>query len=108
MTIRITSVPLRGGDATLLIGNITIDPISSPRFDDFNNDNLLTADDLDLLSDAVRQNPLDLTFDVNGDSVVGGFDHVTWIRRIKHTTLAAVIATGLLAIAVWRRRLGPR
>ncbi len=52
---------------------------------DFNANGLLDVDDINLLTEAVRNNSQDLKFDVDGDQTVGANDRSYWIHDLKHT-----------------------
>ena len=69
--------------------NLIIDPtsvllrVSLPG--DFNNNGQLDAEDIDLLSAAVRQGGGAASFDLNQDGAVNDGDRVVWIDDLKHT-----------------------
>jgi hypothetical protein len=50
---------------------------------DFNNDQELDTEDIDLLTRASLNDPDDAFFDVDGDSVVGRIDRQVWIENLK-------------------------
>jgi hypothetical protein len=52
---------------------------------DFNGDGMLTVEDLDALTAAVRNEPTALLYDVNQDGRVTAVDRTIWIERIKST-----------------------
>ncbi len=53
---------------------------------DFDDDDLLTANDIDLLSLAIRENNLGPEFDVNRDGMVDKADHDYWVLDLLGTT----------------------
>lgn len=52
---------------------------------DFDDDGELTANDIDLLSEAVRTQDPDTRFDVNSDGNLDNLDRVFWIADLKRT-----------------------
>ena len=52
---------------------------------DFDQDNLLTAADIDLLSEAVRDSSNDLQFDINMDGEVSNSDREFWVSDLAMT-----------------------
>ena len=52
---------------------------------DFNDDQVLNADDIDLLTSAVAANDQDRRFDVNLDGAVSAADRDTWVNELKQT-----------------------
>jgi hypothetical protein len=52
---------------------------------DFDGDQLLTANDIDLLTAEVRAGTNNAAFDVTGDSVVNGEDRDEWVNVLKNT-----------------------
>ena len=52
---------------------------------DFNQNGMLDADDMDLLSKEVRDGTNRTTFDLNGDTNVNDADRVVWVKEIKRT-----------------------
>ncbi len=52
---------------------------------DFNNDGLLTAIDIDLLSAEVRKGSNDTAYDLNGDELVDQADREVWVHGLKNT-----------------------
>ncbi len=52
---------------------------------DFNGDNVLDSEDIDLLTTAVVMTPTDLTFDLNDDEVVTDADVEVWVKNLRKT-----------------------
>ncbi|MCP4192872.1 MAG: PEP-CTERM sorting domain-containing protein [Planctomycetaceae bacterium] len=52
---------------------------------DFNNDGLLDAEDLDLLSAEVTSGNNNIAFDLNGDNAVTQTDRTVWVEDLKYT-----------------------
>ena len=52
---------------------------------DFDNNGILDASDIDILTDAAFQGLQDPRFDVNDDGVVDGNDRLTWINELART-----------------------
>ncbi len=52
---------------------------------DFDGDGLLTANDIDLLSTAVRENSMESRYDVNSDGAVDQLDRIYWVDDLKKT-----------------------
>jgi hypothetical protein len=52
---------------------------------DFNNDGILDAVDINLLSAKVRDMTNDPAYDVNGDALVNGDDREVWVNDLKRT-----------------------
>ena len=52
---------------------------------DFNGDGLLGVDDIDALSEVVRNGTNDLAFDLSGNGFVNGDDRTIWVHQLKHT-----------------------
>ena len=50
-----------------------------PLIGDFNHDGTLGTEDIDLLSEAIRESSEDWTFDVTGDGVLDTNDHEHWV-----------------------------
>jgi hypothetical protein len=54
-------------------------------FGDFNNNSVLDAADIDLLSAAINGGTFDLKYDVNCDQFVNAADRDTWVTELKNT-----------------------
>ncbi|MCP4193865.1 MAG: hypothetical protein GY768_24925 [Planctomycetaceae bacterium] len=54
---------------------------------DFNEDGLLTADDLDQLSLAVRDNSINSRYDLDANGTINNDDRLFWVSEIRHTWL---------------------
>lgn len=52
---------------------------------DYDGNGVLDANDIELLSQAVRDGNTDSIYDLNGDSVVNGDDRLTWINDLANT-----------------------
>ena len=52
---------------------------------DFDTNGALEAADIDLLADAIRNDTMDLKYDVNGDGSVTEADHLFWVETLKGT-----------------------
>ncbi len=52
---------------------------------DFNNDGVLTATDMDLLTNEVQSGDNDVVFDVNGDGAVNQEDRIFWIEDLANS-----------------------
>ena len=52
---------------------------------DLNQNGLLDADDLDLLTEAIREHSTDARFDLNIDDVIDMADHGYWVTGLKQT-----------------------
>ena len=52
---------------------------------DFNNDSIIDASDIDLLTEAVRSMGNDKQFDLNDDGVVDSADRTVWVEGIHRT-----------------------
>ena len=60
-------------------------PFGSSVLGDFDGDGLLTAIDIDLLSDEVLAGTNNPDFDVNADNLVNGQDRSVWVEVLKNT-----------------------
>jgi hypothetical protein len=56
-----------------------------PHTGDFDGDGDLDANDIDMLSNAVRSANNDLLFDVNRDAAVNPLDRRTWVTKLRKT-----------------------
>ncbi|MCB0319549.1 MAG: S8 family serine peptidase [Bdellovibrionales bacterium] len=61
--------------------------VSQNPLGDFDGDGNLDSSDIDLLSTAVREQSLDLTYDVNSDGSIDQLDRNYWITELKKTWL---------------------
>ena len=52
---------------------------------DFNGDQVLDAADIDILSEAIRNQSNDSQFDVNSDGLINSGDHSTWVVELRKT-----------------------
>lgn len=52
---------------------------------DFNQNQVLDSEDIDILSEAVRQGSTDPVFDVNFDGAVDSGDRIFWVKNIRRT-----------------------
>jgi hypothetical protein len=77
MEITVNTFPESGGDSTLLIDNVSVRPLSAPG--DFNADQVLDKQDLDLLVMEVAAGPGDSRFDMNSDGTVDRNDIEQWL-----------------------------
>lgn len=60
--------------------------VTSPFGDgDFNKDGMLDAADIDALTNAIRNDPTNLLYDVNLDGRVMPVDRTLWVERVKNT-----------------------
>ena len=66
-----------------LFGRTPLPPLPG----DFNANQVLDVDDIDLLSAAIRDQSTDLNFDVTGDGVVDIGDHGFWVDELMGTLL---------------------
>ena len=81
LTIQTTSAA--GGDSTLIVDNVSV---ASPSVDgDFNRDGVLSALDIDLLSEEVRAGTNLAEFDMNSDGKVDEADRKVWVEDVKRT-----------------------
>ncbi|MCA9166585.1 MAG: PEP-CTERM sorting domain-containing protein [Planctomycetales bacterium] len=64
-------------------GGLTVAPVGVPG--DYNNDGLLTAEDIDALSLAVRNGDSSAKYDLNKDGQVDESDRTTWIEGLRKT-----------------------
>ena len=85
MELLIQASPLEGGDSTLIVDNVSVLGATSVVPGDFNNDGLLTAIDIDLLSEEVRTGTNLPEFDLNADSLVNDADRAIWVDELKFT-----------------------
>ena len=70
---------------TAILDNFQIAAVSDVLEGDFNEDGLLDAADINLLSTIVRRNANNEGFDLNGDELVNSDDLNEWVVNIKHT-----------------------
>lgn len=68
------------------IGLRIVDLLIENVVGDFDGDGLLTADDIDLLSEQVRSASEDLSFDLNSDGVLDSLDHAEWVEELANTS----------------------
>ncbi len=71
-----------------LLDNVKLSFLSEivgPLLGDIDSDGMLTVEDLDQLTDAIRQGLTDSIFDVNDDGIVTLADRVSWITDIRRT-----------------------
>ena len=54
---------------------------------DYNADGARDAGDIDILSEAIRNNDMDSKFDVNGDGNIDGADRTEWVEVLTNTHL---------------------
>lgn len=59
----------------------------APLLGDFNANQVLDVDDIDLLSASIRDGSTDLLFDVTGDGIVNLDDHTHWVDELVGTLL---------------------
>lgn len=52
---------------------------------DYNGNGARDSDDIDILSEAIRNNDMDSKFDVNGDGNVDGADRTEWVEVLTNT-----------------------
>jgi uncharacterized repeat protein (TIGR03803 family) len=52
---------------------------------DFNGNGVQNAEDIDLLSAAIRDNSTDPQFDVDGDGWITTADHMSWVKDLRRT-----------------------
>lgn len=82
--LTINSSSFGGGDATLVIDNVSIS--SGPALvGDFNENGELDVDDIDMLSAAAFAGNNPAEFDLNGDGNVDQLDRSAWIVELKNT-----------------------
>ena len=65
-------------------GEVTIRAVASPVSGDYDGDRQLTADDIDLLTMAIRGSFSHATFDLNADQTVNDADRLTWINDVAN------------------------
>lgn len=66
---------------------------------DFNDDGILTATDIDLLSEQVRTASEDLSFDLNSDGVLDSLDRIEWVDQLANTTFGDADLNGQVAFS---------
>ena len=64
---------------------------------DFDSDGVLSATDIDLLSEQVRTAWADLSFDLNTDGVVDTLDRTEWVEQLADTTFGDADLNGEVA-----------
>jgi hypothetical protein len=82
--LRIGTSPAEGGDSTLAVDNISIRSLSSLP-GDFNSNDVLDVEDIDLLTNAVRSGDNPAGFDLNSDLLVNDADRQIWVNDLKFT-----------------------
>jgi hypothetical protein len=75
---------LRGAGLPKEYGQITVIPAEGPH-GDLNGNRLLDLEDIDLLSERVRQGSEHHRYDLNADGIVDVADHRAWVKHLKHT-----------------------
>ncbi|MDG2383169.1 MAG: PEP-CTERM sorting domain-containing protein [Pirellulaceae bacterium] len=85
LEILVSTFPESGGDSTLIIDNVSVASATVTVEGDFDGDGLLTAFDIDLLSEESRVGTNLIEFDLNADNLVNDDDRVIWVEQLKNT-----------------------
>lgn len=71
------------GTSGLFVSDLVRDPLVPSLVGDFNQNQVLDADDVDILAQAIRDESASIQFDVNQDGIVDIADHTHWLTDLK-------------------------